>query len=122
MLQRLHKESDPECVCCNHAMHLYASMPPCICRLSSIQSNALFGVGYQIHDEPSFLGTSLDSVAGSELPKLDLQVPLYKPGMHLWLNLGQSDSSKNVEFGAETSRDEELMEESYAHVHSLEWS
>lgn len=61
-------------------------------------------------------------MAGSELPKLDRQVPLYKPGMHIWLKLGQSDSSKNVEFGAETGSDEEWMEESYAHVHSLEWA
>lgn len=101
-------------------MHLPPLFYPTKCPVSLQQP--FFGVGHQTHDEPPFLGTSLDSVAVSELPKMDLQVSLYKPGMHLWLKLGQSDSSKNVEFGAETGRDEELVEESYAHVHSLEWS
>lgn len=40
--------------------------------------------------------------------------------MDLWLQVGWSDSSKNLEFWTETPREEMLVEESFVHVCPLE--
>lgn len=102
---RLHKESDPNLAVLLQSYHAHF-MPACLNALASTalsdQMSCVLAVatswgGHQAHDEPSSLGTSLDSAAASELSKLDLQIQLCKPGVNFGLKRDQANSFKNLE-------------------------